>query len=87
MTKAEKFRRDKLYNYILCFQDNSCAICGKPPKKKRLAMDHDHKTGMIRGLACWRCNNFLIGQHTVETAKKVYEYLKSARDWGVYVQK
>lgn len=34
-----------------------CEICGK---KGRLAIDHDHETGKVRGLLCDACN-FLIG--------------------------
>ena len=37
-------------------QGNACAICSSPPKKRRLHLDHDHKTGKIRGLLCWNCN-------------------------------
>ena len=34
-----------------------CAICGKlPTQNRRLAIDHDHKTGRVRGLLCWDCN-------------------------------
>ena len=36
-----------------------CWICGTPPKTRRLHIDHDHKTGKIRGLLCFRCNNAL----------------------------
>ena len=34
-------------------QANKCAICDTI---KRLDIDHDHKTGAIRGLLCRRCN-------------------------------
>jgi len=38
-------------------QDGCCAICQRPPEKnRRLAIDHDHKTGAVRGLLCTRCN-------------------------------
>ena len=44
------------YDTILAFQDGECAICGRPPGKTRLAVDHNHKTGLVRGLLCWTCN-------------------------------
>lgn len=56
---------------------NQCAICEKPRSafKKNLAVDHDHKSGKIRGLLCYRCNKFILGRQTLETAKKMVEYL------------
>jgi len=75
------------YEALLKFQGNACAICGSPPPeegKKRFAVDHDHATGEIRGLACLiKCNKLMIGYHTVETAKRVLAYLENppARDF------
>ena len=34
-------------------QQGLCAIC---QKKDRLALDHDHSTGKVRELLCYRCN-------------------------------
>ena len=36
-----------------------CEICGQPQESKKLSIDHDHKTGKIRGLLCFRCNTAL----------------------------
>ena len=46
-------------------QGGVCAICGEKETYKnqrgvtRLSVDHDHKTGKIRGLLCRGCNIFL----------------------------
>ena len=38
-------------------QDGKCAICEKPFEKPFDAcIDHNHKTGKIRGLLCRKCN-------------------------------
>ena len=44
------------YNQLLSKQNGKCAICGKTPDKINLSVDHDHKTGKIRGLLCKDCN-------------------------------
>lgn len=47
------------FNEILESQNNKCAICGSDAPdhhKKRLNVDHCHKTGMVRGLLCDACN-------------------------------
>jgi hypothetical protein len=43
------------YNELLQLQAGCCAIC-KEPAKQTLAVDHNHETGKIRGLLCYRCN-------------------------------
>jgi hypothetical protein len=42
-------------------QDDRCAICRKRQTMKSVAVDHDHKTGVVRGLLCKRCNHDLLG--------------------------
>ena len=37
-------------------QGGLCAICHKPQTTRKLAVDHDHESGLIRGLLCTRCN-------------------------------
>ena len=51
------------YDLILESQNGVCAVCGEPPKGLRLSVDHDHKTGIVRGLLCWFDNQKVIGRH------------------------
>jgi hypothetical protein len=44
------------YDELLKLQGGVCAICQKKPTTRRLAVDHCHTTGRIRGLLCFRCN-------------------------------
>ena len=50
------------YKKLFKEQNGVCAICGKEEKIKNrsLAVDHNHKTGKIRGLLCNRCNHHLL---------------------------
>lgn len=54
------------YEILLAKQNYACAICKKPESAlgtktdgspKRLSVDHCHKTKIIRGLLCQRCNS------------------------------
>lgn len=49
------------YNELFNSQGGCCAICGIPQSelKRCLCVDHDHKTGKIRGLLCNQCNHGL----------------------------
>ena len=47
------------YNALFEKQGGICAICGNPPGKKALYVDHCHTTGKIRGLLCGHCNSML----------------------------
>lgn len=54
------------YQNLILKQNNLCYICNKPESRKRkdgnlypLHIDHDHKTGKVRGLLCNKCNNGL----------------------------
>jgi len=49
---------EKLYNSILGNQLGVCAICCETNSNgQTLSIDHDHKTGEIRGLLCIKCNS------------------------------
>jgi hypothetical protein len=45
-----------LLDELLARQDRTCAICREPFEEYKPTADHDHQTGVIRGLLCKRCN-------------------------------
>ncbi|MGH9279811.1 MAG: endonuclease domain-containing protein [Acidimicrobiales bacterium] len=48
------------YDTLFSSQGGGCAICGRLPSPgTSLHIDHDHSTGRVRGLLCFRCNNSL----------------------------
>jgi hypothetical protein len=47
------------YNQMVAACDGLCHLCGRPPGKYSLAVDHCHDTGRIRGLLCTKCNTAL----------------------------
>ena len=60
-------------------QAGLCGICGRPEQMlaKRLAVDHDHETGQIRGLLCGPCNVVLGYIENPEWSAKAAAYLKT----------
>lgn len=50
------------YRDLMELQGGRCAICLTRPRSRRLAVDHNHKTGEIRGLLCSRCNRGILGR-------------------------
>lgn len=50
------------YERLAIQQGGRCAICRRRPSTgRRLAIDHDHTTGDVRGLLCDQCNIALGG--------------------------
>jgi hypothetical protein len=47
------------YTKLLIKQEYLCAICKEPPGQRGLVVDHDHVTGVVRGLLCTSCNLML----------------------------
>jgi hypothetical protein len=70
------------WNKMFDAQDGKCLICGRHQSefKRRFNVDHDHKTGEIRGLLCFNCNTGLGGFHdNVEFLEKAIQYLKNKK--------
>lgn len=70
------------YDQLVALSDGRCAICGESESRdRRLSLDHDHRTGRIRGFLCSRCN-LVLGQ--VDDDKSLLlsavEYLKFSHD-------
>jgi hypothetical protein len=63
------------YTAILKEQKGRCAICGRK-QRRHLAVDHNHKTGEIRGLLCFRCNFGLSWfQEDAQTLKQASKHV------------
>jgi len=57
------------YEAMLADQGGRCRICGRLPRNgSSLHVDHDHETGEVRGLLCFRCNGGL-GQFSEDTER------------------
>lgn len=83
-----RYGKDAAERYELLFerQGGACAICGEPEtyvrggssNPYRLAMDHDHETGKVRGLLCRGCNQALgkVGDN-IEGVRRLLDYLEN----------
>lgn len=81
------------YFALLEKQGGVCAICGRGPENfevtdkngvvksySRFLVDHDHKTGTVRGLLCRGCNSGLGHfQDSTDVMFKAISYLKEER--------
>lgn len=75
------------YGKIYLAQGGVCAICQRATGATRnLSVDHDHRTGLTRGLVCRPCND-LLGhlRDDVEAARRIVTYLLNppARRLGI----
>lgn len=78
------------YNEMFRKQKGVCAICLRPSRKKRLAVDHVHlpdkKIGRIRGLLCVFCNHRFLGRgrENADWHERAAIYLRSDFDGRTY---
>lgn len=73
------------YSEMLAAQGGVCKICLEPSRAIRqgklrpLFVDHNHKTGKIRGLLCMSCNAAISqARDNVEVLKAAIKYLEEA---------
>lgn len=68
------------FEILLAHQGEVCAICLEKDNDKRylkLCVDHNHKTGKIRGLLCQNCNRALGSfKESINVLEKAIAYLK-----------
>jgi hypothetical protein len=63
------------YDSMSASQSHKCKICEKETK---LVVDHDHKTGIVRGLLCHHCNTMLgLAKDSLQTLQGAIRYLES----------
>lgn len=71
------------YNILLKQQYYNCAICKKHSSnfKRNLGIDHNHKTGEIRGLLCNNCNRLLgNAKDSAKILKNAIEYINKGKE-------
>ena len=74
------------YYGIRELQGGQCPICGRdvpdpavPGESRRFPVDHDHKSGEVRGIPCPYCNKYRIGRWTsadIGMLEAVLSYLR-----------
>ncbi len=72
----------EVFNELIASQNGACALCDKVfdlNNPKLIHIDHCHDTGKIRGALCSVCNTTKVGSNTIETAKKLLDYLTKNR--------
>lgn len=65
------------YDYLVQSHNNHCKLCGRYTQK--LCVDHCHKTGIVRGLLCHKCNIIVgvIENNSVEFLQLAAAYSKA----------
>lgn len=69
------------YDAMLTEQAGVCALCGRAnPDGRRLAVDHNHETGEVRGLLCGWCNRGIgLFRDNADLLRKAATYIDNLR--------
>ena len=69
------------YDKMIAKQGHVCKICGGTQSTKGLVVDHDHKTGVVRGILCSHCNSGLgFFKDNVQVLLNAVAYLTGNKD-------
>lgn len=66
---------DEDYARLMHRQQLLCALCPRPLAELGADVDHDHRTGRVRGLLCPPCNTSL-GSHTAASLRRFLAYVE-----------
>lgn len=59
-------------------QDFHCLICGNDISGNSFDIDHDHRTGKVRGILCHPCNSLLgYARDSIERLRSAIVYLEA----------
>lgn len=91
-TVRHRYGIDKAdYSRMFDEQGGACAICGVTeashdhPRRNALSehywlhIDHDHETGEVRGLLCYRCNNGIGLLGSPRSLRRAAEYIEQTQ--------
>jgi hypothetical protein len=69
----------KVFERMLAEQDGKCLICERPEPEH---VDHDHRTGNVRGVLCFNCSQgFGNFRDDVRSLFRAVDYLMRGSSW------
>lgn len=74
------------YQSIYEAQGGRCYICQRATgARRKLAVDHDHESGYVRGLLCRPCNHKVLGhlRDDTEAFQRAIDYINNPPAFGV----
>ena len=75
--KAKYGLSEEEYKHLFIKQNNKCAICGESFDFIVPVVDHNHNTGVVRGLLCSKCNTLLgMAKDNISILENAITYLK-----------
>lgn len=67
------------WDMVFKSQGCCCAICGTDDPGTFWCTDHDHETGIFRGILCHPCNTLCTKRHTTKLLYKAAVYMEDGK--------